>query len=97
MHPQVKKANMKNLTKMREGFETNLAELRSRCDSGLSQLEDDLELRRKVREVFKIHYTHHAFARCLYYARVCQTNQTVVCYILRVDHYRNLLIYTMYS
>lgn len=33
---------------MREGFETNLAELRARCDARLAALEDDLELRRKV-------------------------------------------------
>lgn len=45
---QVKKAHGKTLTKMREGFETNLAELRARCDARLASLEDDLELRRKV-------------------------------------------------
>eukprot|EP00752_Nemacystus_decipiens_P009367 g8371.t1 len=45
---QVKKAHGKTLTKMREGFETNLAELRGRCDARLASLEDDLELRRKV-------------------------------------------------
>lgn len=46
---KVKKAHGKTLTKMREGFEANLDELRGRCDSRLSALEDDLELRRKVR------------------------------------------------
>lgn len=45
---QVKKAHGKTLTKMREGFETNLSELRARCDARLASLEDDLELRRKV-------------------------------------------------
>lgn len=44
----MKKAHGKTLTKMREGFETNLSELRARCDERLASLEDDLELRRKV-------------------------------------------------
>jgi len=47
-HMQVKKAHGKTLTKMREGFETNLSELRARCDARLASLEDDLELRRKA-------------------------------------------------
>ncbi|CAM9940803.1 unnamed protein product [Ascophyllum nodosum] len=45
---QVKKGHVKTLTKMREEFETNLTELRARCDAKLAQLEEDLELRRKV-------------------------------------------------
>ncbi|CAN0111907.1 unnamed protein product [Ectocarpus sp. 12 AP-2014] len=45
---QVKKAHGKTLTKMREGFEVSLSELRARCDARLASLEDDLELRRKV-------------------------------------------------
>ena len=49
----MKKAHGKTLTKMREGFEANLAELRARCDSRIAALEDDLELRRKVRPTMK--------------------------------------------
>ncbi|KAG5177420.1 growth-arrest-specific micro-tubule binding-domain-containing protein [Tribonema minus] len=45
---QVKAAHLKNLTKMREGFDGSLAELRERCEARLAQLEMDLELRRKV-------------------------------------------------
>lgn len=45
---QVKKAHGKTLTKMREGFEANLAELRGRCNARIAALEDGLELRRKV-------------------------------------------------
>ncbi|CAM9773491.1 unnamed protein product [Chrysoparadoxa australica] len=47
----VKEAQNKNLIKMREGFETNLQDLRDRCQARLGQLEKDLELRRKVRVV----------------------------------------------
>lgn len=45
---QVKDAHAKNLTKMREGFETSLQALRDRCEHSLVQLSMDLELRRKV-------------------------------------------------
>jgi growth arrest-specific protein 8 len=45
---QVKEAQFKNLTKMREGFDASLQQLRDRCEERLGQLEMDLELRRKV-------------------------------------------------
>ncbi|CAM9270974.1 unnamed protein product [Phaeothamnion confervicola] len=45
---QVNEANHKNLTKMREGFELGLGELKARCAQRLEQLEEDLDLRHKV-------------------------------------------------
>jgi len=44
----VKQQHEKIILSMREGFESNLSDLRTRCEAKSSQLEDDLELRRKV-------------------------------------------------
>jgi hypothetical protein len=44
----VKQHHDKNLKKMREGFEANLNDLMGRCENKLVDLEEDLELRRKV-------------------------------------------------
>ena len=46
----VKALHTKSLQMMRKMFEGNTAELEERCKERLSQLEADLELRRKVSE-----------------------------------------------
>jgi growth arrest-specific protein 8 len=64
---QVKEAQFKNLTKMREGFDASLQQLRDRCEERLGQLEMDLELRRKV-DIHEIEVspTDHCFAFVIY-------------------------------
>merc|ERR1712167_552025 len=45
---QMKGDHLKNLQKMREGFQDSVDGLQERCEQRLQQLEEDLELRRKV-------------------------------------------------
>jgi hypothetical protein len=42
---QLRLQNDKNIQKMREGFEANLADLRSRCEERLKQVDDHLKMR----------------------------------------------------